>query len=322
MCRIAARHLITSEDWSIEDIDIALTLARQLKAGEAIPWVDECLNHKTVFLFFNKPSTRSRLSFHPAVVEMGGVPMLVEEKDIHQKEGWKELSLAMVKYGGAVCIRLLASDGDPYGSGESKLRGMCEASDDIGGPPVISMSHDRCHPCQGMYEYMTFQDELKERALSGRRILYTWVRGSKQAPNSPTHDSLMMATRRGMRATLCHPQGFELAEDVMRICARNAESSGGNFTVTDDLPSASKGQDIVYARHWGPPTRAEELSEWYCDDAVLGEAKFVHPMPIERDVEALATIVDGPQSMLDTLIENKYFLQKAVLALLVRSRQR
>ena len=175
-----------------------------------------------------------------------------------------------------------------------------------------------------MYEFMTFQDELEAGDLAGKRIVYLWARGSKKAPESPTQDSLMMTTRRGMNVTLCHPKGYDLDADVMRVCRRNAENAqsvGGEFTVTDDLASASKDQDIVYARHWGEPATGERWERWYCDDEVLGRAKFIHPMPIERDVEACSSVVgDEKRSMIRAIEKNKYFLQKAALALLVRSR--
>ena len=134
----------------------------------------------------------------------------------------------------------------------------------------------------------------------------------------------MMATRRGMNVTLCHPKGYELDAEVIDVCRRNAETAqtiGGEFTVTDDLPSACKELDIVYARHWVDPTIGERWAPWYCNDQVLGSAKFIHPMPIERDVEVCSSIVnDEKRSMLRRLEKNKHFLQKAVLALLVRSR--
>ena len=124
-----------------------------------------------------------------------------------------------------------------------------------------------------------------------------------------------------MEVTLCHPAGYELGTDVVRICAQNAEASGGRFSVMHDLATTSAGYDIVYARHWGPPATGAEASSWYCDEQRVADAKFIHPMPIERDVEASTGVVDSCQSMLGDLMENKYFLQKAVLASLVRERQ-
>jgi len=316
------RHLITSQDWSLKDIDRTLSLACRLKAGNEPSWIKDCLAGATVTLLFNKPSTRSRILFHFAAVEMGGVPLSLDEDKIHPGEAWEELCTTLIQSKGVICVRLLPSEDVPYGAGEGLLRRLAEISDNAEGPqpPVISMSHDRCHPCQGLYELLTYQKAMggNRAFLRGRKMLFVWTRGKRNAPASPTQDSLMMMTRMGMRITLCHPHGQELDGDIIRICEANTRESGGEFELTDNMEKARQDQDIIYARHWGSPSMYEEVAGWYCDEQFLGDAKYVHPMPVDRGVEASPEVVDGPQSLTRELIRYKYFVQKAVLAQLAR----
>jgi len=311
------RHLVTSQDWTEGDIDATLDLAVRLRDGGAPGWIKGCLEGATVTLLLNNPSTRSRILFHFAAVEMGGVPLHLDEGKIHPGEDWDELCRTLVQSKGAICVRLLPTEKLPYGSGEALLQRMAEISEESQGrPPVINMSNDRCHPCQGLYELLTYREAL-DGSLRGKRILFTWMRGVRDAPVSPTQDSLMMMTRKGMKVTLCHPPGCELDVDVMNICKENSldkQEEGGEFEWTSDLEKARQNQDIIYARHWGAPSMGDEVSSWYCDEKLLGDAKYVHPMPVDRGIEASPEVVDGPHSLTRVLIRNKHFVQKSVLA--------
>ncbi len=315
------KHLLTSQDWTLGDIDETLELTKRLRDGSEPDWVKDCLARGTVTLLFNKPSTRSRILFHFATVQMGGVPLSLDESNIHPGEDWTELCTTLVQSEGALCVRLLPTEKVPYGKGEPLLRQLAAISDANDGPrpPVISMSHDRCHPCQGLYELLTYREAMDNK-LVDKRILITWMRGNRDAPASPTQDSLMMMTRMGMKVTLCHPPGRELDSDVMNICRQNTRESGGEFVQTSDLHAASLNQNIIYARHWGAPAMGNDVSEWYCDRKMLGDAKYIHPMPVDRGVEASEEVVNGPNSLIHQLIHNKHFVQKAVLARLINLR--
>jgi len=321
-----SRHLVSSEDWPDGQVEEVLKLAKDMKEGQEPSWAADILNNKAVFLLFNKASTRSRISFHAGVAELGGVPLTLnpEDQKLHPGEPWKELSETLVATGGAICVRLLPTSDVAYGKTEELLREMALISGD-NGPPVVSMSHGRWHPCQGLYEMMTYMDALGGN-VEGKRILIAWTKGDKAAPESPTQDTLAMTTRMGMKVTLCHPPGYELDPEVLKIAEKHADANpSGSFVLSDDLGIASQGQDIVYARHWGPPVQRgtfsrDRYSDWYCDERILGAARFIHPMPVSRGVEASADVVDGDRSLLKELIKNKHYLQKAVLALLVRMR--
>ncbi|MFA5033922.1 MAG: hypothetical protein WC614_13020 [bacterium] len=314
-----ARHLIDSQDWSLDDINRLWHLTRCLRDGETLPDLDDCLKRKTVILWFNAPSTRTRLTLHQAVVEMGGVPLYVGMEDFHDPkiEDLADLARAMALSASAICLRLLPTKNIPYGQGEAVLRRIAEEAEKLARVPVISLSHDRCHPCQGLYEMLTIQNALKRNELAGTRILFTWVRGQKARPWSSTQDSLLIATRLGMRVTLCHPPEFGLDPEIIDRCQRNATNSGGSFDHTDDFSRAFHGQEVVYARHWANQEQqvCGRYNNWYCDQTCLGKALFLHPMPLARGDEVSAEVADGSQSLLQELLHNKYYLQKALLAM-------
>ena len=316
------KHLIDSADWSLEEISALWDLSRRLKSGEQVAGIERCLERKSVILAFSERTTRTRLTFHSGIVEMGGVPLVVEPEDIHKKtvEHLTDFALAMAVASSAICMRLSPSEILPQGSGEKTLRAIASITEQYN-VPVISVRHDRCHPCQGLYEALTLQDALGRRNLKGTRIVYAWVKGSEPAPWSPTQDSLMLATRLGMEVTLCNPPGYELDETVLAICRQNAEKSGGRFVETSDFESAIDKQEIVYARHWATKEQ-QSLGGYYnryLDEDCFARANpgafFIHPMPLKRNDEVAEGVADGDRSLLRPLVENKFYLQKAVLAM-------
>ena len=126
----------------------------------------------------------------------------------------------------------------------------------------------------------------------------------------------MLTTRFGMKVTLCHPPGKELCPEILKVCEQNSDTSGGAFIATHDLDFARRNQDIIYARHWGAPSVEPNVASWYCDDSLLGNAWYVHPMPVDRGIEASPEVVNGQKSLTRSLIRSKHFVQKSVLALL------
>lgn len=315
---IKTRHLIDSRDWNLEEIDRLWRFSRQLRDGGCPLGIDECLARKSIVLWFNKSSTRTRLTVHQAIVEMGGTPLLIGEEDVHSLriENIRDLARAMAASCSAICIRLLPTEGVPYGQGEALLRQIAMTAKQSGRVPVISLSHDRCHPCQGLSEMMTVQDALEQNDLRGTRILFTWVRGREARPWSPTQDSLMLATRLGMNVTLCHPPEYGLDPEVVDHCRQNAAKSEGAFCCTEEFAEAFQSQQVVYARHWATEEQqsCDKHEDWYCDEASLGEAFFLNPMPLARGDEVSAGVADCEQSLLEPLVQSKFFLQKAVLA--------
>lgn len=318
------RHLIDSADWTIEDINDLWELTRRLRSGEAIQEIGRWLEKKTVILSFNKESTRSRLTWQRAIVEMGGVPIETRKDDLHAPsiENIVDFAVAMAFSSSAICIRLLPDDEYySYGQCENVLRRIAEVAEAKNQVPVISMSHDRCHPCQGLYEALTIQDALERENLAGTRILVTWVKGDEPRPWSPTQDSLMLFTRLGMKVTLCNPPGYEIDPNVIRQCKNNSKSSGGMFKKTNDFEKAFLNQEIVYARHWGSNGKrtSRKYDNWYLNEERFGRAKsgafFIHPMPLKRNDEVDEKVADSDKSLLKHLVVNKYFLQKAVLAM-------
>lgn len=107
------RHLIDSADWTMDEIEELWALTRKLKKRDPVDGVDDCLRRKTVILGFSHESTRSRLTFHQAVVEMGGVPIFVGEGDLHKKdiENVVDLGRAMAVSSSAICLPAIAVRG-------------------------------------------------------------------------------------------------------------------------------------------------------------------------------------------------------------------
>jgi N-acetylornithine carbamoyltransferase len=134
-----------------------------------------------------------------------------------------------------------------------------------------------------------------------------------------------MAAKMGMHLTLCHPEGFELDQDVRDSVQRSAELAGTGVRTVRDLAAGVEGADVVYAASWqapnlhGRPAEEQELRDKHMDRRITSallsrsnDARFLHAMPIRRNVEADDAVVDGPRSLVLAQAENRLHIQRAL----------
>jgi len=322
------KDLITTQDWSIEEIETLLETAEEMKKNRFKNRWSDHLDKKTFLMLFYNPSMRTRESFECAATELGGHAQYLEPKSMRLKrkgsigEEPRDVAKVMSRYGCGIGIRLLEDAINYYGEGDKLLREYAKHAE----VPVVSMAHDRYHPCQGLADLMGLENHLNN--LKGKKLFLMWSSGHLVRSLSSIQADLLLLSRMGMDITLAYPKGWELDEEVIEKTKSNASSAGSHFEITHSMNGAD-GADVVYSRNWMSPLRyqsskEEEIEralkhrEWICDRRLIdrtNNAYFVHPMPIERGWEVTDEVADSEGSLIYEIAENRLHVQKALLAM-------
>jgi N-acetylornithine carbamoyltransferase len=320
---LKGRDWLMTQDWSVDEIEIALDTADRLKAEfrSGVPTLH--LAHKTAFLIFFDKSTRTRNSFEAGMTQLGGHAHFIDSgtSQIAHGESPKDMGIILSSYGHGIMIR---HDLVP-GEGQSYMRDVAKWAD----IPVINMQCDVDHPCQTLADLMTIREEFG-KDLSELKIAVSWAYApSYVKPMSVPQGLIMLMTRFGMNVTLAHPPEYTLMQEPLRLALENAAQSGGKFEIVDSMEEAFADADIVYPKSWGVealfsnPDEAMKVAEqyrgWICDEAMMARAKqsaiYMHCLPADRGCEVTDAVIDGPQSRVYPEAENRLHTAKALMAL-------
>ncbi len=326
---LRGRDLICTQDWSVEELEATLELGAKMKADRYSEEHAMILRHKTFMLMFYNSSLRTRQSFEAAATELGGHAQFLETKNLRLKsktqsgEVMKDTAGVMSRYGVGIGIRILEDSVEKYGDGDKFLRDFA----DVASVPIISMAHDKFHPCQGLADVMGMRESVGD--TRGKTLLQIWGYSPMVRSWSSVQESIVINSRLGMNVRMAYPEGFEIDPDVIETTKANCAAAGTTFEVTHDQDAAYDGVDVVYSRHWMHPKRYElgregeqELSakhkDWRATTermARTNDAAFIHPMPIDRGNEADDAVCDAERSIIYDVAENRLHAQKAIMAL-------
>jgi N-acetylornithine carbamoyltransferase len=327
------KDLICTQEWEQEDLKRVLELAEEMQQKRFSPEFSNILHNRNFLMFFYNPSVRTRQSFEAAATELGGHAMFLEPGGMRLKtkntagETIEDAANVMSRYGCGIGIRLLEDKITEYGQGDWLLREYAKYSS----IPIVSMAHDKFHPCQGLADIMGYRKHLG-KDLIGKTVVHTWGQGALARSWSSIQESLLITSRMGMNVRLAQPKGYSLDEEVMEWTKKNCMDNGAEFSITNDPVEAYDGADVVYARNWMTPDaykggefhKAEEIEKsmkhtgWTYDKekmAMTNNALFSHPMPVDRGNEVADEVAAGPNSIIYDIAENRLHVQKAVMAL-------
>ncbi|RMF04682.1 MAG: ornithine carbamoyltransferase [Chloroflexi bacterium] len=326
--KLFQKDFITTQDWSVDDLNTMLELAFRLKGEFAagIPH-DQILRAKTLYMLFFEESTRTRNSFETGITQLGGHGVYLTPKatQIGHGENAKDTGIVLSSYGHGIAIRDCRT-----GIGQKYLYEMAQHAD----APIISMQDDVDHPCQAMADLMTLM-ELFGRNLRGRKFVISWTFAPKYVrPLSVPQSLVMLMPRFGMDVTLAYPEGYHLMPEIMETARQNADIAGVTLTETHNMDEAFAGADFLYPKSWGPIMVTEEEAEveamaaQHEDWRVTAEkmalaqkhAVYMHCMPVDRGHEVDDDVIDGPQSVIYKQAENRLHVQKALMALTMGGR--
>ena len=302
------KHLISLKDYSREEIEEIFDLAAAVKADSAA--YGGVLQGKSLAMIFQKPSTRTRVSFEVGMFELGGTALHLGAHDIQLQRGESVADTARV------LSRLV--DG---------IMARVFAHQDIldlaryGSVPVINGLSDLLHPCQALADYFTLRE--RRGSVDGLKIAYVGD------GNNVCHELMFGAVKLGMAMTVASPEGYQPNQLIVKSATREAQklSSPLPEVVTDPM-AAVEGADVVYTDVWTSMGQEEEAEarlaafQGYMVTpemmaAASPEAVFMHCLPAHREEEVAAEVIDGPQSVVFDEAENRLHVQKAVMMLLM-----
>jgi len=333
MHRLHGRDLITIQEWSLQEIEETLEVAREMKRARYTNPYRDALKNKTFFMMFYNPSVRTRQSFETAATELGGHAQFLEPKTMRLREKGKagetieDAAKVMSRYGVGIGIRILEDSIEKYGDGDFILREYAKYAD----IPVISMAHDKCHPCQALADMMGMLEHL--RCVKKKKLVMMWGYSTMVRSWSSVHANLLISSMFGMDIKLVYPPGYDLDPEVMEMVKDNAKKSNGSFEIIsgnlNDLKKAIEGADVVYSRNWMSPQRydwgkekeiemAGQFKDWILTKELMkltNDAYFIHPMPVDRGNEVEDEVASSPRSIIYDIAENRLHVQKAVMAL-------
>ena len=296
------------------DLDLldGATLRSIIERGKAFKaersaHADRPLQGKALAMIFEKPSTRTRVSFERGMRELGGEVIVLERDGSQLGRGETVADTARVLSRYVDIVMLRTTD-------ESKLLDLAEHST----IPVINGLTDRTHPCQLMADVMTFEEH--RGPIAGRRI--AWVGDGNNMATSWIH----AAVRFGFELTIACPAELPPPADVLDWARRE----DGRVTVTPNVAAAVEGADCVVTDAWvsmgdeakGVKDRHNLLAAYRVDSRVMGQAKpdaiFMHCLPAHRGEEVTADVIDGLKSVVWDEAENRLHAQKGILCWCLR----
>jgi ornithine carbamoyltransferase len=305
------RHLVSERDYSREDVEEVFALARRMKADPAAH--RSALAGKTLAMIFQKPSTRTRVSFEVGMAQLGGSALFLGANDIQIGRGETVADTARVlsRYVDGIMARVFAQ--------EDIVELARNAS-----VPVINGLSDLLHPCQALADYLTLLE--RRGRLEGLSLAYVGD------GNNVCHSLMIVGVKLGVAVRVAAPAGYEPNPLILKSAVREAQKLGGPPPeVTPDPMKAVRGADVVYTDVWTSmgqeaetEKRRQAFSGFMVSPAMMKaageEAVFMHCLPAHRGEEVAAEVIDGPQSVVFDEAENRLHVQKALMALLMSAR--
>ncbi|HEX9375729.1 MAG TPA: ornithine carbamoyltransferase [Actinomycetota bacterium] len=297
------RDFLSVDDVTSSELDYLFELAAKTKADTA--HYSSRLAGKAVGMVFEKPSTRTRVSFEVAVSSTGGHPLALSgaELQLGRGETIEDTGRVLSRYVDAIVLRTF---------GHERLEFLAAAAD----VPVINALSDFEHPCQCLADLLTIREHRGD--LAGVTLAYLGD------GNNVAHSLLLGGAKAGMHVRVATPLGFEPIPQVVERAEQIAGETGGSIAITNDAVDAAKGADVLYTDVWAsmgqeaesdernlvfPPYRIDEAAVERAADDVL----VLHCLPAHRGQEITDGVIDGPHSVVWDQAENRLHTQRALL---------
>jgi len=297
---MSARHFLDIHELESGDLRQILDVAGELKRGRDGQQPPR-LPQKTLAMIFDKPSTRTRVSFEVAIKALGGDAVVLNAKDMQLGRGEtiEDTARVLSRYVDAIMIRTDQHD---------KLVQLASAAD----VPIINGLTDFSHPCQIMADIMTFEEH--RGPIRGKTL--AWTGDGNNVATSWIH----AAQRFDFNLNIACPEALRPNPDVVTW----AEERQARINIVDDPKEAVAGAEAVMTDVWVSMGDAEAdrrrqlLGPYQVNQdlmaAAMPETLFLHCLPAHRDEEVAAEVIDGPQSVVFDQAENRLHAQKGILA--------
>ncbi|NUO96495.1 MAG: ornithine carbamoyltransferase [Nonomuraea sp.] len=304
---MTTRHFLRDDDLSpaeqAEVLDLAATMKKDRFGHRPFE------GPKSVAVLFDKPSARTRISFHTGIGELGGLPLIVDNVSVLMGRGEPTADLARVldRQVAAIVWRT---------TGQELIEEMAAHS----AVPVVNALTDAFHPCQILADLQTVQERLG--SVAGLTLTYLG-----DGANNMAHSYLLGGATAGMHVRIAAPAGYQPDAVVLGQAAAIAARTGGSVVALTDPAAAVQGAHVVATDTWvsmgqsGKEERVAALMPYQVNAELLEhaaqEAIVLHCLPAYRDHEITAEVLDGPRSVVWDQAENRLHAQKALLHWLV-----
>jgi ornithine carbamoyltransferase len=309
---LSKKDVLSIADLSAREINLILSLANKLKREQKSGKARPLLRGKTLGMIFQKPSTRTRVSFEVGMYQLGGDAVYLSANDIQLSRGEtiedtaKTLSLYLD------CIMARVYD-------HKDVQTLAAYSS----IPVINGLSDAFHPCQILADLLTIQERKKK--LKGLNL--AWLGDGDNVCN----DLMIGCAKTGINMTVACPKGYEPPEEVVKLAKAEGKKNGVNIAITENPATAAKDADVMVTdtfvsigKEGERATReAAFLPKYQVNSDIMKLAKkgaiFLHCLPAKRGMEVTADVIDGKSSVVWQEAENRLHVQKALLCLLMKA---
>ncbi|TQN43171.1 ornithine carbamoyltransferase [Blastococcus colisei] len=305
------RHFLKDDDLSPAEQAEVLALAASLKASRHTAEAPTPLAApngvpRAVAVLFDKPSTRTRVSFSVGVAELGGYPLVIDAagSQLGRGEPIEDTTRVLDRQAAAIVWRTFGQD-------------RIEAMASVSRVPVVNALTDTYHPCQILADLQTVVEH--KGTLAGRSLTYLG-----DGANNMAHSYLLGGATAGMHVRIGCPEAFQPDPEIFLRAAGIAAQTGGSVEWTPDAGKAAEGADVLATDTWVSMGqegeyggRSAPFQPYAVDEAALAraahDAVVLHCLPAYRGKEISADVIDGPQSVVWDEAENRLHAQKALL---------
>ena len=299
------KDLLTVADIPQKKVGDLIRLAKKIKAAHGASKPTFPLKAKTLGLIFEKPSTRTRVSFEAGMNQLGGQALFLASEKIQLSRGESLADTAKVlsRYVDGLVVRTFDQAALEEWAQHTSI-------------PVINGLTDHCHPCQALADLLTIV-EKKGRA-KGLKLAYIGD------GNNITHSLLEVGAKVGMHVSVGCPRGYEPDARIVKQARAEGLQTGATIEITHDPMLAAKDADAIYTDVWismgqedEHQARMKALAPYQVNTQLMKKAKpsavVLHCLPAHRGEEITAEVLDGPQSVVLDQAENRLHIQKAIL---------
>ena len=298
------RHFLTGEEITGEELARLLDRALELKQDRS---ASRALEHRSVALIFEKPSTRTRFSFEVGVGELGGAPIVVREGEMQLSRGesMRDTALVLSRYVHAIGVRTGA---------HAPLAELAEHSS----VPVFNMLTAGHHPCQALADLLTLRERFGR--TSGLKLAYVGD------GNNVAHSLMVLGAKAGVQVHVATPPDLAPHPLVAQVAGSQA-AGGGSVTLHTDAAEAVTDAHALYTDVWvsmgdqDSEARREALVPYRVDETLLAHARddavVLHCLPAHPGEEISEGVLYGERSAVWDQAENRLHAQKALLEFLV-----
>lgn len=301
------RDFLAIESLTSDELHALLDRAAKMKADRR---PTDVLAGRSIGMIFEKPSTRTRISFEVAISELGAnaVVLNASELQLGRGETIEDTARVLARYLHAVVVRTFEQD---------RLERLARWAD----IPIVNALSDLMHPCQALADLQTLQEHFGR--LEGLTLAYVGD------GNNVAHSLLTGGALAGVNVRVATPPGYEPISQIVKRAEEIASKTGARVAVTTDAAAAADGADALYTDVWASMGQEGEVevrrlifAPYQVNAGLVARAKpnaiVMHCLPAHRGEEITEDVIEGPQSVVWDQAENRLHAQKALLEWLLK----